>query len=80
MAKHRGGKAKHAPGYVCLKAVKVSPAQVRARAKKAKEITDGKKKKQQEQVTAISLAKKAAKVQRRAEADAMESERRYKRY
>ncbi|MBP6929741.1 MAG: hypothetical protein KBB77_02285 [Candidatus Moranbacteria bacterium] len=83
--RRENGEASRRQGETCawlrlFEGRQVSPAQVRARAKKAKEITDGKKKKQQDNATAVSLAKKAAKVQRRAEADSMERERYYRRY
>lgn len=61
--KHRGGKAKHAPGFVSYAKQKVSPAQVRAKEAKAKEISAGKKKRQ-DQASAVRLAEKEAKRER----------------
>lgn len=63
MAKHRGAKPKHPPGYVCHKTAKVSVAQVRARKAKAKEISSGKRKKAEE-ATAKLMDRKAARVER----------------
>lgn len=63
MAKHRGAKPKHPPGYVSHKSAKVSAAQVRAKEAKTKEINGGKRKKVEE-ATAKLMQRKADKAAR----------------